>query len=148
MPAVFQIVSRDSGKALGLSQPLPVPADTTVGIEQVPQNDQDPTQMWVLTPRDPEDFLIQPFASSDFAIGTDLSGEETDLPGQLLILTPATGGQVWRINRRLRIRRTSSSSRPATIFYWACPRREETSRSSPARSTPTSSGHFCRSLPS
>ena len=101
MPAVFQIVSRDSGKALGLSEPLPVPADTTVGIEQFTQNNQDPTQMWVLTPRDPEDFLVQPFTSSDFAIGTNLSGEETDLPSQLLILTPATAGQVWRISRRL-----------------------------------------------
>jgi hypothetical protein len=101
MPAVFQIVSRDSGKALGLSQPLPVSADTTVGIEQFTQNDQDPTQMWVLTPRDPEDFLIQPFTSSDFAIGLDTSGEETDLPGALLQLTPVSGAQAWRISRRL-----------------------------------------------
>jgi hypothetical protein len=101
MPAVFQIVSRSSGNALGLSQPLPVSADTTVGIEQFPQNDQDPTQMWVLTPRDPEDFLIQPFTSLDLAIGTDVSGEETEVPGTLLLLTPATDGQVWRISRRL-----------------------------------------------
>ena len=56
MPAVFQIVSRDSGEAVALSQDLPVSADTTVDIVHTTQNDQDPGQMWVLTPRDPEDF--------------------------------------------------------------------------------------------
>jgi hypothetical protein len=55
MPAVFQIVSRSSGMALGLSESLPVSGDTTVNVVQVPQNDQDPSQMWVLRPRDPED---------------------------------------------------------------------------------------------
>ena len=57
MPAVFQIVSRDSGEAVALSQDLPVSADTTVDIVHTTQNDQDPGQMWVLTPRDPEDLL-------------------------------------------------------------------------------------------
>ena len=55
MPTVFQIVSRSSGKALGLSESLPVSGDTTVDVVQVPQNDQDPSQMWVLRPQDPED---------------------------------------------------------------------------------------------
>lgn len=58
MPAVFQIVSRDSGEAVGLSQDLPVSADTTVDVVQIKPNDQDRSQMWVLTPRDPRTFLV------------------------------------------------------------------------------------------
>ena len=101
MPAVFQIVSRDSGEAVGLSQDLPVSADTTVDVVHVKQNDQDPGQMWVLTPRDPEDFLLQPFTSLELALGTGLTGEVTEFSGAGLLLTPASGGQVWRISRRL-----------------------------------------------
>ena len=101
MPAVFQIVSRSSGKALGLSESLPVSGDTTVDVVQVPQNDQDPSQMWVLRPRDSEDFVILPFTAPDLAIGPVLIGEETDFSGAGLILTTAADGQVWRITRRL-----------------------------------------------
>ena len=35
MPAVFRIVSRDSGEAVALSQDLPVSADTTVDVVHI-----------------------------------------------------------------------------------------------------------------
>jgi len=113
MSAVFQIVSRSSGKALAHStSPRISEARATVAqsadfnvtpvIVQLTQNDQDSTQMWVLTPQDsPEDFLIQPFGSPDLAIGVFESVQETDLPGSLLILGPSPIAQVWRISRRI-----------------------------------------------
>ena len=105
MPAVFQIVSRSSGKALARTTPAPQqPAvDFTSNIVQSTQNDQDLTQMWVLTPQDSAaDCLIQPFGTPDLAIvvfATDL--QDTDFPGSPLIIGPAQAGQVWRISRRL-----------------------------------------------
>jgi hypothetical protein len=104
MPAVFQIVSRSSGKALARTTPPPQLADFpfTSNIVQSTQNDQDSTQMWVLTPQDSaEDFLIQPFGSPDLAIEVFASAQETEFPGSLLIVGPAQSGQVWRISRRI-----------------------------------------------
>jgi hypothetical protein len=104
MPAVFQIVSRSSGKALARTTPSPEFASPTFipSIVQSTQNDQDSTQLWVLTRQDSAgDVLIQPFGSPDLAIGVFESGEETDFPGALLVVGPAPSGQVWRVSRRL-----------------------------------------------
>ncbi len=55
MPAVFQVVSRSSGKAL---------TQTDTFVTQFIHNDQDPGQMWMLTPQDfAPDCLIQPLGS-------------------------------------------------------------------------------------
>ena len=85
MPAVFQIVSRSSGKALARTTPAPQQPDFafTSNIVQSTQNDQDSTQMWVLTPQDAAaDFLIQPLGSPDLAIEVFASvAHETDFPG-------------------------------------------------------------------
>jgi hypothetical protein len=91
MPAVFQIVSRSSGKAL---------TQTDTFVTQFTQNDQDPGQMWVLTPQDSAaDCLIQPFGSPEVAIGLDRR-ETTDATKQAFLnLQPAPAGQVWRISR-------------------------------------------------
>jgi hypothetical protein len=89
MPAVFQIVSRASGKALS-AVGLPEP---TV-ITQLPTSDQDPFQKWTLQPQDSaEDFLISSFTSPVLAIGLD----PTD--SVLLYVQPAENAQVWRITR-------------------------------------------------
>jgi hypothetical protein len=114
MPAVFQIVSRATGMALAHSTSASLPDYVLVGADppptawvvQITQNDQDSTQMWVLTSKSPEaespeDFLIQPFGSPDVAIGVYGSEAETDLAGGWLDLQAATEGQVWRISRRL-----------------------------------------------
>lgn len=105
MPAVFQIVSRSSGKALARTTPAPQQPDFafTSNIVQSTQNDQDSTQMWVLTPQDAAaDFLIQPLGSPDLAIEVFASvAHETDFPGSQLIIGPVQAGQVWRISRRI-----------------------------------------------
>ncbi len=112
MPAVFQIVSRSSGKALAqwtsaiASDASATPTQSglivTPLVVQATQNDQDPAQMWVLTPQNsPQDFLLQPFGSPDLAIGVFESNVETDLPGGWLSLLTVTEGQVCRISRRI-----------------------------------------------
>ncbi|MFZ0384011.1 MAG: hypothetical protein WCD11_03040 [Solirubrobacteraceae bacterium] len=103
MPAVFQIVSRSSGNALARSVPEGDYAQTgTPYIMQAAQDEQDPTQMWVLTPQDSsQDFLIQPFGSPGLAMGVLNPLSETEYPNDWVILPTATQGQVWRISRRL-----------------------------------------------
>jgi hypothetical protein len=62
MPAVFQIVSRSSGKALR--------HDEDSFVDQFTQDAQNPAQMWVLTPQDTaNDLLIHPFGSPELGIG-------------------------------------------------------------------------------
>lgn len=121
MPAVFQIVSRSSGKALAQSnsgfapqdaaapspsgpEPSPPPPGAGLFVVQLTQSAQDPTQLWVLTPQDSaQDVLIQPFGSLDGAIGLyDLSSGEGVEPesgkrGDCLMTLPAANGVVWRI---------------------------------------------------
>jgi hypothetical protein len=103
MSAVFQIVSRSTGNALARSVPEGEYAQTgTPYIMQAAQDEQDATQMWVLTPQDSSlDFLIQPYGSPDRAMGVLNPLNETEYPNDWIILPPATEGQVWRISRRL-----------------------------------------------
>jgi hypothetical protein len=90
MPAVFQIVSRASGKALS-AVGLPDPSIVT----QLPASDENPTQRWTLEPTDDsaEDFVIRSFISPALAIGLD----PTD--AVRLYAGPAEAAQVWRISR-------------------------------------------------
>jgi hypothetical protein len=89
MPAVFQIVSRASGKAFSA---LGLP-DQSI-ITQFTTSEEDPNQWWTLQPQDSaEDFLIRPFISPSLAVGLDL----TDLVR--LNVGPTEHAQVWRITR-------------------------------------------------
>ena len=89
MPAVFQIVSRSSGKALR--------HDEGSFVDQFTQDDQDPAQMWVLTPQDTaDDLLIQPFGSPELAIGVT---QQANDPRLFLNVQLAPDAQVWRISR-------------------------------------------------
>ena len=101
MPAVFQIVSHASAKALSTADFFIVsasasPTQSGNNIVQVTQNDQDPTQMWALTPQDLGNFLIQPFGSPDLAIGLPAEGE-SNYPFYL-VLNPVGDGIVWTIS--------------------------------------------------
>ena len=118
MPAVFQIVSRSSGNALARSVPEGDYAQTgTPYIMQAAQDEQDPTQMWVLTPQDSsQDFLIQPFGSPGLAMGVLNPLSETEYCQTIgLFFRPLRKDRYGGSAVASRILPTSSYSRPTTI---------------------------------
>ena len=97
MPAVFQIVSRASQKALAIGDPDYPHAGTGYYLWQLTQNNQDPTQMWVLAPQEFGNFLIQPLGSPDLAIGVGPPSDSDDT-AFYLSLNAVAQGQTWTIS--------------------------------------------------
>lgn len=97
MPAVFQIVSRASQKALAIGDPDYPHAGTGNYLWQLTQNSQDPTQMWVLAPQEFGNFLIQPLGSPELAIGVG-GPSDSDDTAFYLSLGAVAQGQIWSIS--------------------------------------------------
>jgi hypothetical protein len=97
MPAAFQIVSRASQKALAIGDPNYPHPGTGDYLWQLTQNNQDPTQMWVLAPQEFGNFLIQPFSFPDLAIGVGPPSDSDDTAFSLS-LGPVAQGQIWTIS--------------------------------------------------
>ena len=90
MPAVFQIVSRGSGKALSASP------DEGQYVFQNAQDPSDPSQLWTLTTGDdPSNVVI-----SLFDVGMSIATEAPDPTQQSLLVLG--GSEVWRVSRLIR----------------------------------------------